>query len=547
MLKRYLLLLVLVFLVACGGEEEPTPAPPTDPPPTDTPVPPTDTPVPPTDTPEPTDTPVPTDTPIPPTDTPEPSNAVGSLEDVRNAVVRIEYQGTFVDPGVGTIANAGGGGSGFIISEDGIAVTNNHVVTGAALLRVYVEGEDEPRNARVLGVSECSDLAVIDIDGDDFPYLEWYEDDINVGLEVYTAGFPFGDPEFTLTRGIVSKADADGESNWASVDRVLEHDATINPGNSGGPLVTADGLVVGVNYAGIAEVDQYFAIRRGEALSVIETLQGGQDVTSIGVNGTAVYDGESGLSGIWVSSVESGTPADNAGVRPGDIITSLEGLFLATDGTMADYCDILRSRSAEDVMRIQVLRYDTSEVLEGQLNGDEMVVVTSFEEELEDEIANDGSFYTEYVFITDNSGTLEVEVPVEWNDVDGAEWVVDGDVFGPSIAASSDLDGFFGSWGTPGIFFASIDQFDTSITDVLDTIDFSDQCIFDSRNDYEDSLYTGQYDLYTDCGEEGSLFIQLAVVPEDQSFVILVWVTAITDADLDALDRILDSFIVYTE
>jgi serine protease Do len=180
---------------------------------------------------------------------PATSGAISELDQVKDATIQIEAQGTFIDPEVGLMLNDAGRGSGFIIDPSGIAVTNNHVVTGAALLKVWVGGESEPRNAKILGVSECSDLAVIDIEGDGYPYLDWYTDDINVGLDVYAAGYPLGDPEFTLTRGIISKAKADGESNWASVDEVLEHDATINPGNSGGPLITTEGKVVGVNYA----------------------------------------------------------------------------------------------------------------------------------------------------------------------------------------------------------------------------------------------------------------------------------------------------------
>ena len=118
------------------------------------------------------------------------SLAVTSLEDVQTAVVRIVAEGSFVAPDVGVQINVAGSGSGFIIDESGLAVTNNHVVTGAALLQVFVNGEAEPRNARILGVSECSDLAVIDLEGDGYPYLEWYDGALNVGLDVYTAGFP---------------------------------------------------------------------------------------------------------------------------------------------------------------------------------------------------------------------------------------------------------------------------------------------------------------------------------------------------------------------
>ena len=552
MTKRLLFLLLCVFvLAACGSPEEaePTPVPPTEEPePTPTEEP---TEVPPTETPTPEPTEVPTATPEP-TPTEEPSLAITSLEDIQQAVVRIEAQGTFIDHEFGFLANATGSGSGFVISEDGLAVTNNHVVTGAALLRVYVGGEDEPRNARILGVSECSDLAVIQIDGGDYPYLEWYEDEVSVGLDVFAAGFPLADPEFTLTRGIISKANADGETEWASVDNVLEHDATINPGNSGGPLVTSDGQVVGVNYAGSSSANQYFAIKREQALRIIDTLAGGDDVNSLGINGTAVSDGE-GLSGIWVASVDSGSPADRAGIEAGDIVTSLEGLFLAQDGTMADYCDILRSNTAEDVLDVQVLRYATSEVLEGQINGDELVVTESFAVELAEEVGEGASgttgpsSYSGYTVVSDDSGLLEVELPVEWNDINGVEWTIDGEPHGLAIRASGDLDAFYDNWFTPGIFFGATENVEDPET-YLDIDDFSGLCTFDSRDSYDDGLYTGFYDLWTDCdGTSDTIFINLVVLPEDASFLIQVQVVAVSDADLEALDHILDSFIVITE
>ena len=99
--------------------------------------------------------------------------AVSSLDDVKSATIQIIAQGTFIDPQVGVMVNAAGAGTGFIIDPSGIAVTNNHVVTGAALLKVYVGGDQQGIHARVLGVSECSDLAVIQIDGGDFPFLSW--------------------------------------------------------------------------------------------------------------------------------------------------------------------------------------------------------------------------------------------------------------------------------------------------------------------------------------------------------------------------------------
>jgi S1-C subfamily serine protease len=307
------------------------------------------------------------------------NNAVSGIDNVQSATIQIEAQGTFRDPEVGLIVNGAGRGSGFIIDPSGIAVTNNHVVAGSALLQVWVGGESAPRNARVLGLSECSDLAVIDIDGDGYPYLDWFSGNVKTGLEVYAAGYPLGDPQFNLTKGIISKENADGETGWASVEHVLGHDATINPGNSGGPLVDANGAVVGVNYSSLASANQYFAIGGDIAQPIIETLRSGTDVDSIGVNGSAVMSEDGSLSGVWVSSVKSGTPADQAGLQPGDIIYQLEGLVLATDGTMKDYCDVVRSHSPSDTLTMSVIRFDTGELLEGQLNGRELEVTGTFD------------------------------------------------------------------------------------------------------------------------------------------------------------------------
>ena len=350
--------LLMAAAIACGTSATQVPTPP----PAQTPTPAavaTSTPAPPvTDIPTPTVAPSPTNT----------SNIVSSLRDVQRATIQIQAEGSFVDQELGQQLNRRGRGSGLIIDESGIAVTNNHVVTGAAILQVWIGGESNPRNARILGASECSDLAVIDIEGDGYPVFEWFDGEIFAGLDVFAAGFPLGDPEFTLTRGIVSKIRTRGETNWASVDSVIEHDATINPGNSGGPLVTMEGKVVGVNYAGRNETSQFFAISRDEALKVINQLRAGQDINSIGVNGTAVRNQEQSISGIWVASVKSGSPASDVGIKGGDIITKLEGLVLATDGTMADYCDVLRTHHPEDVLSIEVLRFATGEVLEGKLN-----------------------------------------------------------------------------------------------------------------------------------------------------------------------------------
>ncbi len=489
-------------------------------------------------------TPAAGDTPAPPTLAPV-GAAISNLDDVRKAVVQIVARGSFVDPEFGEQTNAAGSGSGFIIDPSGLAVTNNHVVAGAATLDIYLDGESEPRNARVLGVSECSDLAMIDIDGDGFPFLAWYDGPIDVGMDVYTAGYPLGDPEFTLTRGIISKSDADGNTSWASVDRILEHDATINPGNSGGPLLTPDGRVVGINYAGVFEQNQYFAVARDEALAYLDKLRTGEDVTSIGIAGTAVSDG-AGMTGVWVSSVTSGSPADAARIEPGDIITSMESFVLATDGTMADFCDILRTKGTDATLSVEVLRYATGERLAGQLNGDELVVVGVASDglaSLAGTLPSSGEAYS-YTQVSDNTGQLSMEVPTTWNDLNGNTWTDDNDQeIGPAIAAAPSLDDYYETWDSPGVFFGASRTLEKSPAALLDESDYSGACTYAGRFDYSDSLYTGMYDLWTECGDNDSVYMVLYAMPEDSSFVTLVAVQAVTAEDLEALNQILATFL----
>lgn len=411
--KSFLWLFVLMAVVglACnvsiGSTDEPTPTTqPAQPVVTDAPV-----------VSAPTAEPV-VEEPTEPAEDPA-SGVVASVRDAQQAIIQIEAQGTFIDPAVGLVLNGAGRGSGFIIDPSGIAVTNNHVVTGSALIKVRLAGEDEWRNAKILGVSECSDLAVIDIDGDGFPYLQFYDGTIDTGMEMYVAGFPLGDPEYTLTKGVVSKARADGETQWASVDSVIEYDATSNPGNSGGPVINSDGQVLGVHYAGNASTRQAYGISKDVARSVISRLREGEDVDSIGINGQAVGSEDGSLTGIWVSSVQSGSPADKAGISGGDILYMMENLVLATDGTMSDYCDILRSHSSSDTLGVSVIRWSTGEILDGQLNGRELEVTgvfdaTGSEQGTEDTPAADGSDAYNFeasasgdvAFVTDFNGDL---------------------------------------------------------------------------------------------------------------------------------------------
>lgn len=348
--------------------------------------------------------------------------ALTGIDQAGQAVVRIVAEGSYVDPAEGLVSSAGSG-SGFIIDSAGHVVTNAHVVEGAGLIRVYL-GDDDPVTARILGVSECNDLAVLDLEGDDYSFLDWHSGPVDPGLEVYVAGFPLGDPEYTLTRGILSKARADGSSAWSSLDYSLEHDAAIQPGNSGGPLLTAQGQVVGVNYASSnpTNTSQYFAIPGSIAQGVVATLAEGQDVESLGINGLAWFDDEAEIGGIWVSGIRAGSAASNAGVEAGDILLSLAGRDVVTasdQATKRGYCDVLRTQGVDTPMELTVYRPTTGEYLKGEINNTNkplVVIGTDGPDQDDDNGDSDRRIPNGYRAISDSSGRLTTVMPQGWND-----------------------------------------------------------------------------------------------------------------------------------
>jgi len=353
------------------------------------------------------------------------------------------------------------------------------------------------------------------------------------------------DTDYTLTRGIVSSTRSDGETPWASVDAVLEHDARIRGGNSGGPLVDEMGRVVAVNYAGLAEADQNFAIAASIARPVVEQLRSGVDVDSIGVNGQALSLAD--LSGIFVASVESGSPADDVGVRAGDVITRLEGLPLGTEGTMSTYCDVLRTNSPSDVLAIEVLRPATQEVFEGRLNGDPLELSFSLAQEFDDQVESGGGStgtgggaYTDYTSVQDDTGVIAVDVPASWSQTDGS---VNTD-FGPSIYASPDLGQFVETFNVPGVIVeASTEIGADQVQATVDAVDFSGSCVDGGRQPYEDPVYTGLLHVWADCGGVGTVVIVVAATPADGSYVIRLLIQAVEERDLAAADRVLETFL----
>jgi len=157
--------------------------------------------------------------------------------------------------------------------------------------------------------------------------------------------------------------------------------------------------------------------------------------------------------------------------------------------------------------------------------------------------------YAAYAPVTDDADVLTVTVPEEWDDVDGSAWEIDGDEIGVQVQAAPDLGRFQETWNVPGLIFgaSSLLVDDGSLEDLLDAVDFSDQCTGQDREEYDDGVYTGFEDHYTACGRTDTTYTVIAALPEDESYVVLVQIQAVDPRDVAAGDRIVDSFLVTGE
>ncbi|WP_232832098.1 S1C family serine protease [Nocardiopsis sp. FIRDI 009] len=268
----------------------------------------------------------------PPPEAPQrdPDTIAGVAQRVSPSVV---YIGS-ADPGVS------GGGSGFVIEGDYV-VTNDHVSSVLEEDGIRIEYSDGSlSDATIVGADPSSDLAVLSLaDPIDVEPLEFGDsEEVIVGDEVIAIGAPLG-LQGTVTQGIISATDrpVSPEGENASRFYALQTDAAINPGNSGGPLVDLQGRVIGVNSMivtmggymgeGSGNIGLGFAIPSSEAQNVVERLI---------ANGSAAYadigaelDLQSPRAGAVIAggsdAVERGGPADEAGLEPGDVITSFDG------------------------------------------------------------------------------------------------------------------------------------------------------------------------------------------------------------------------------
>lgn len=283
-----------------------------------------------------------------------------------------------------------GSGSGFIISKDGLVVTNRHVVADEAAEYTVVTNKGEKHTAKVLGRDPVNDLAVLKIDGDNFPTLNLGDSSqIKPGQSVIAIGNALGQFSNTVSTGVISglsrSIDAFGGNDIGSERLIglIQTDASINPGNSGGPLLDMYGNVIGINVA-VAQNAQNigFAIPIDQVKGTIDSVrQNGRLVKAwVGVRYLLVTPEiakEQKLdkdSGAWVTNgdgpnqpaVVKDSPAEKAGIKDGDIILEVNGKKITIDNPLAN---IVSKSKPGDKLELKIWR-----------DGKEKIITVTLEE-----------------------------------------------------------------------------------------------------------------------------------------------------------------------
>lgn len=283
------------------------------------------------------------------------------------SVVRIQSTITGTDIFQQPITETGTG-TGFVASADGLIYTNAHVVGDAATVTVTL-ADGSTKDGTVVGTDATDDLAVVKVDATGLtPLPIGQAQDVRVGDPVVAVGNALALPGGpTATAGIVSALNRSIDTNNGEhLARLIQTDAAINPGNSGGPLLNAAGAVIGINTAGANNAENVgFAISLDTALPILQELSTGQPhlkaflgVQTVSLD--AALAQRLGLAvggGVYVEGVTAESAAEVAGIKPGDVIVSIDGTDVAAPG---DIATAMSEHQPDDTVTVTVYRNGTT-------------------------------------------------------------------------------------------------------------------------------------------------------------------------------------------
>jgi len=275
-----------------------------------------------------------------------------------------------------------GSGSGVIISENGLIVTNNHVIDGATKIKVILNDKRE-YDAELLGKDVNTDLALLRISESNLPFaVIGNSDEVKVGQWVLAVGNPFNLTS-TVTAGIISAKGRNlninrGNGQQYPIESFIQTDAAVNPGNSGGALVNQDGKLIGINTAIASETGQYagyaFAIPSNLMQKVINDLQKYGTVQR-GVLGVEISDidgeladklGLKEVKGVYVRNVKENSAAEEAGLKADDVIIAADGVDTKTTPELQE---MIGKKNPGDIVKVKVIREGKEKLFDVKLKG----------------------------------------------------------------------------------------------------------------------------------------------------------------------------------
>ncbi len=265
-----------------------------------------------------------------------------------------------IKEGVVQIGAGNGSGSGFVVDQSGVIVTNAHVVGTATKVEVYFNDSKVPVPGTVTGTDVSWDLATVKVDPKAaklVPLALADSNQVQPGDEVLAIGYPLG-LDRTLTQGIISGLGRHIDAqNGFSIDKVIQTDASINPGNSGGPLVDARGRVIGVNsqiatLAAGSNTGIGFAVPSNTVRAAVPTLAAGEAVKHPYV-GVSLGDTKQPGNGAEIGDVTSGAPGAKAGLRAGDVVTAVDGKTIASAD---EFISAIADRKVGEKVKVTVQR-----------------------------------------------------------------------------------------------------------------------------------------------------------------------------------------------
>jgi serine protease Do len=306
----------------------------------------------------------------------ESSAVIDSAKKVSPAVVSISAT-TNVSDIFGSISQQKSAGSGFIITSDGLVLTNKHVVSSTTAEYTVITSDGKTYKGSVMARDPLNDLAIVKIEARNLKTVDLGDsNDLQIGQLVIAIGNALGEFQNTVTRGVLSALDrsltaSDSSSQTGSEELfgLLQTDAAINPGNSGGPLVNSIGQVIGINTAVASSAENLgFAIPVNAAKTAIESYKKSGAIVRpmIGIryvtltkeiadqndipvsDGVIIYSQDPGLQAIVLNG-----PADKVGLKQGDIITQIDNQKLDANNSLKK---ILLQHKAGDTIKIKYLR-----------------------------------------------------------------------------------------------------------------------------------------------------------------------------------------------